>query len=116
MCRAEALNELSGPTQESIDLINQVKGRSHAPLLTLGTFTQSTLRDAILQERGWEFFYEGKRRADLIRMGKYDVVVNAYLGRIGQAPSIEMPRDQYFPYPLNQVQINPNLNNSTRRQ
>jgi hypothetical protein len=116
LCRAEALNELNGPTQESIDLINQVKARSHAPLLTLAGLTQASLRDALLQERGWEFFYEGKRRADLIRMGKYDVVVNAYLARIGQSASIQMPRDQYFPYPLNQVQINPNLNNSGRRQ
>ena len=24
-----------------------------------------------LKERGWEFWYEGKRREDLIRMGKY---------------------------------------------
>jgi hypothetical protein len=74
------------------------------------------LRDAILQERGWEFFYEGKRRADLMRMGKYDVVVNAYLSRTGQTPHVQMPRDQYFPYPLNQVQINSNLNNSGRQQ
>lgn len=116
LSRAEALNELNGPTQESIDLINQVKGRSHAPLLTLGAFSQATLRDAILQERGWEFFYEGKRRADLIRMGKYDVIVNAYLTRIGQTPHVQLPRDQYFPYPLNQVTVNPNLNNSGRQQ
>ena len=102
--------------QESIDLINQVKNRSHAPLITLAGQTQSTLRDALLQERGWEFFYEGKRRADLIRMGKYDVVVNAYLTRIGQSPSIVMPRDQFFPYPLNQVTINHNLSNAGRRQ
>ncbi len=116
LCRAEALNELNGPNQESIDLINQVKGRSHAPLLSLAGLTQSSLRDALLQERGWEFFYEGKRRADLIRMGKYDVVVNAYLSRIGQSPSIQMPRDQYFPYPLNQLNINHNLSNAGRRQ
>ena len=28
-------------------------------------------QDWILKERGWEFWYEGKRREDLIRMGKY---------------------------------------------
>ncbi|MGZ3766281.1 MAG: RagB/SusD family nutrient uptake outer membrane protein, partial [Mucilaginibacter sp.] len=114
LSRAEALNELSGPNAEVIDLINQVKARSHAPLLSLAGLTQSTLRDALLQERGWEFFYEGKRRADLIRMGKYDVVVNAYLTRTGQTPTVVMPKDQYFPYPQNQVSLNPNLNNSGR--
>ncbi|MFI5193116.1 MAG: RagB/SusD family nutrient uptake outer membrane protein [Chitinophagales bacterium] len=114
LSRAEALNELNGINQESIDLINQVKGRSHAKLLDIADYDQSTLRDAILLERGWEFFYEGKRRADLIRMGKYDVLVNAYLTRIGQPAVITMPKDQYFPYPLSQVTLNPNLSNADR--
>ena len=87
LSRAEALNEISGPTPEAINLINQVKGRSHAKLLVLADYNQTTLRDAILQERGWEFFYEGKRRADLIRMNKYDVLVNAYHLRVGEACS-----------------------------
>ncbi len=113
LSRAEALNELNGPTDESIGLINQVKGRSKATLLS-GTYTQQSLRDVILQERGWEFFYEGKRRADLIRFGKYDTIVNAYLTRIGQTPAISMPKNRYFPYPLNQTSINSNLDNSNR--
>jgi hypothetical protein len=115
LSRAEALNELSGPSTENIGLINQVKGRSHAKLLDMANYTQSTLRDAILQERGWEFFYEGKRREDLIRMNKYDVLVNAYLTRIGQPAVVTMPKDQYFPYPLSQVTLNPNLDNSGRQ-
>ena len=114
LSRAEALNELSGPTAESISLINQVKARSHAKLLTLAGQTQSGLRDAILQERGWELFYEGKRRADLIRMNKYDVIVNAYLNRIGQPSNIAMPKNKYFPYPQSQVNLNPNLSNADR--
>jgi hypothetical protein len=114
LSRAEALNEISGPTAENIGLINQVKARSHAPLLTLGSFTKDGLRDAILQERGWEFFYEGKRRADLIRMGKYDVIVNAYLKRIGQPANIVMPKNKYFTYPQGQVNLNPNLSNADR--
>ncbi|MEP7376945.1 MAG: RagB/SusD family nutrient uptake outer membrane protein [Chitinophagaceae bacterium] len=114
LSRAEALNELGGPAAECIDLINQVKGRSHAKLLSLADYNQSTLRDAILQERGWEFFYEGKRRADLIRMNKYDVIVNAYLNRIGQPSNIVMPKNKYFPYPQSQVDLNPNLNNADR--
>lgn len=114
LSRAEALNEINGPTEEAIDLINEVKNRSHAKLLSLADYNQSTLRDAILQERGWEFFYEGKRRADLIRMNKYDVIVNAYLNRIGEPANIVMPKNKYFPYPQNQVNLNPNLDNSDR--
>jgi len=114
LSRAEAINEISGPTQGAIDLINQVRARSHASLLVLANFNQSSLRDALLQERGWEFFYEGKRRADLIRMNKYDVVVNAYLNRIGQPSTIVMPKNKYFTYPLSQVNLNPNLSNTDR--
>lgn len=117
LCRAEALNEVNGPTAESIDLINQVKGRSHATLLgSASGFTKETLRNAILKERGWEFFFECKRRQDLIRMGKYAEVTNGYLTAIGQTPNIDNTQDKYFPYPQKQVDLNPNLNNAGRRQ
>jgi hypothetical protein len=114
LSRAEALNEKDGPSAECMQLINDVRGRSHAKPLVITDYDQSSLRDAILQERGWEFFYEGKRRADLIRMGKYDVIVNGYLNRIGQPSSIVMPKNKYFPYPQGQVNLNPNLDNSNR--
>jgi len=114
LSRAEAMNEKDGPSAECIQLINDVKGRSHAKLLNLADYNQSSLRDAILQERGWEFFYEGKRRADLIRMGKYDVIVNSYLNRIGQPSNIVMPKNTFFPYPQGQVNLDPNLDNSGR--
>ena len=114
LSRAEALNEISGPTPEAIGLINQVKGRSHAKLLVLSDHNQSSLRDAILQERGWELFYEGKRRADLIRMNKYDVLVNAYHLRVGEAAQIQMPKNKYYTYPLSQVNLNPKLSNADR--
>lgn len=72
LSKAEALNELNGPSNVAIDLINQVKSRAKAPVLILGNFpSKESLRDAILEERGWEFYFEGKRREDLIRHGKY---------------------------------------------
>ncbi|MEQ8684489.1 MAG: RagB/SusD family nutrient uptake outer membrane protein [Imperialibacter sp.] len=71
LSRAEALNELSGPSQDAIDLINEVRVRANATPLTLSGFDQESLRDAILQERAWEFYFEGKRREDLIRQGRF---------------------------------------------
>ncbi|TWF32847.1 putative outer membrane starch-binding protein [Chitinophaga polysaccharea] len=116
LCRAEALNELNGPTDEAIGLINRVKSRSHATGLgSAATFSKQSLRDAILQERGWEFFFECKRRQDLIRMGKYESVVNTYLTAVGKTASIALPRDKYFPYPQAQADLNKSLNNSDRR-
>jgi hypothetical protein len=116
LSRAEALNELGGPTGEAVTLVNQVKARSHAKQLVASALTQATFRDALLQERGWELYYEGKRRADLKRFGKYDAVVNAYLKRTGQTQTVQLPRDEFFPYPLSQTQINPNLSNAGRQQ
>ncbi|MFI2741651.1 RagB/SusD family nutrient uptake outer membrane protein [Zhouia sp. PK063] len=72
LSRAEALNQLNGPTQESVDLVNQVRNRSHAPAYTLAAVgNKSTFKDLILKERGFEFFTEGKRREDLIRNEEY---------------------------------------------
>jgi starch-binding outer membrane protein, SusD/RagB family len=76
LLRAESLNELNGPNQESIDLINQIRDRAFKNNLTkrvsLSQFTtQESLRDYILQERQFELLLEGERREDLIRQGKY---------------------------------------------
>ncbi|KIC96489.1 RagB/SusD family nutrient uptake outer membrane protein [Flavihumibacter solisilvae] len=115
LCRAEALNELNGPNAESIDLINQVKGRAQATLLGApATFSKESLRDAIVQERGWEFFFECKRRQDLIRTGKYQEITNKYLEAIDELPSIDINKHRYFPYPQTQVDLNPNLDNTGR--
>ncbi len=115
LSRAEALNELNGPTQESVDLINQIKGRSKATLLgAASTFTKETLRDAILKERGWEFFLECKRREDLIRMDKYETIQNAYLAATGKTTRVNIAKNKYFPYPQTQVDLNNNLVNTNR--
>lgn len=72
LTRAEALNELNGPTTECFTLINQVRSRAGIAALTLvDAGTKDAFRDAILRERGWEFVGEGKRREDMIRQGKF---------------------------------------------
>lgn len=72
LSRAEALNELMGPNQESIDLINQVRNRATLDNIEISEFnSKESLRDHILDERGWEFYSEGMRRYDMIRMGKF---------------------------------------------
>ncbi|WP_349314300.1 RagB/SusD family nutrient uptake outer membrane protein [Chitinophaga sp. MM2321] len=72
LSRAEALNELNGATIASIDLINEVRNRAGVADIKLAAYpSKEKLRDFILEERGREFFAEGKRREDLIRMGKF---------------------------------------------
>lgn len=79
LSRAEALNELNGPNQPSLDLINEVRRRAKLGNRQLSDFSaKDELRDYILKERGWEFYSEGQRRTDLIRMDKF---VSAALAR-----------------------------------
>ncbi len=103
LCRAEALNEVNGPTQEAVNLINQVRERAGVTLYTLSDVgSKDNFRDLILKERGWEFFSEGKRREDLIRHGKF----LEYAADRGLNTS---PEQVYFPYPLSEVDANPAL-------
>lgn len=72
LARAEALNELYGPSEEAISLINQVRRRAGVSELAVADFaTKEALRDHLVKERAWEFYEEGHRRTDLIRMGKH---------------------------------------------
>ncbi|MEO1009766.1 MAG: RagB/SusD family nutrient uptake outer membrane protein [Bacteroidota bacterium] len=103
LARAEALNELNGPNQESIDLINQVRQRAGVAPLQLADFASTEqLRDHILAERGWEFFSEGKRRQDLIRQGK--LISNA----VERGKNAQDFRTLY-PLPQREIDANPNL-------
>lgn len=103
LCRAEALNEINGPTQEAVDLVNLVRERANVDPYTLSIVSdKNTFRDLILEERGWEFFSEGKRREDLIRHGKF---IQKALERGLNASDYQ----RYFPYPQSEINANPLL-------
>lgn len=70
---AEAINENNGsPTAEAISLVNQIRNRSGITDLPAGDIAnQNAFNDAILRERGWELFFEGVRKMDLIRHDKW---------------------------------------------
>lgn len=94
LTKAEALNELNGPTQEALDLINEVRERAGIADLTLVEATsKEVLRDLILRERGWEFVAEGKRREDLLRHDKFISLAKAR----GVATAAE--KHKLFPIP-----------------
>jgi hypothetical protein len=102
--RAEALNELSGPNQESVDLLNEIRKRAEAPEYILSDFpSKEALRDALLNERGWEFVAEGMRRMDLIRHGK---LISKAIERGAAGAKDYMTR---YPIPLNEIKANTKL-------
>ena len=75
--KAEAIIRKNGgvATQEAVDLINTTKKRAYTAedWATAGVaYTPATLTlDELLAERGREFIFEGFRRDDLIRFGKF---------------------------------------------
>jgi hypothetical protein len=101
--RAEALNEIKGPNQESIDLINKIRSAAGLNPIHLADYsTKSELRDYILKARRWEFHTEGLSRQDLIRMGKF----------IQYAQDRGLPAKKYqvlFPIPQQELDKNKNL-------
>jgi hypothetical protein len=65
---AEASNEVSGPIQDAIDLVNKVRHRGNLPPLSAAkTGSYAAFFDAIEQERIVELIGEGQRPFDLRR-------------------------------------------------
>lgn len=78
------------------DLVNAVRARSGAS--ALGSVTL----DQVLDERGRELYWEGWRRQDLIRFGKF---LNPDELRTAASPESRL----LFPIPAQQLAANPNL-------
>jgi len=76
---AEALNK-TGDTSNAIKYLNFVHRRATLPALTAAQLsTQTLIEDAILQERQWELFDEGKRWFDLCRTDRVVQIMDPLL-------------------------------------
>ncbi|WP_158285065.1 RagB/SusD family nutrient uptake outer membrane protein [Arenibacter aquaticus] len=103
LSRAEALNELNGPNQVSVDLLNLVRDAAGVDTFVVDDFsTKEAFRDFILDERGREFHTEALRRQDLIRHGKFIESANE------RGKSAEDFRVR-FPIPQTEIERNPSL-------
>lgn len=103
LSRAEALNELNGPNQESVDLLNEVREAAGVGTFTVGDFPDAdALNQEILDERGREFHTEAIRRQDLIRHGKF---VEMAIQRGKPAKDFHVR----YPIPQTEIERNPNL-------
>jgi len=124
--KAEALmRKNSGmATTEAVDLINACKKRAFLPEYwdtqeaadKADRYTTATLTlDELLNERGREFVWEGKRRMDLIRFDKWEFTLNGWWDANagytdGSAGTINKDKSRrLFPIPGATMQNNPNL-------
>lgn len=90
---------------EAVDLVNASRERAFAAAdWSSAKYTTASLTmDELLAERGREFVFEGKRRQDLIRFGKFTS------GSWWDHKATNDPNLELFPVPQQQIAINPNL-------
>lgn len=68
-------------TQEAVDLLNRIRQRAGISLYELKDFTSvEDFLDKLLLNRGQELWFEGHRRSDLIRYGKFVEFARTYKG------------------------------------
>lgn len=112
---AEAENELNGPTPDAYDALNQVRKRARdangdgidqvdelASLPDISGVDKDGFQKAVWRERELELCFEGLRRWDLLRTGRYLNVMRA-------AGKPVEDKDILFPIPYNEILVNPAL-------
>ena len=121
MIQAEALFR-RGRTADALAIINDViRARAHAPALPLEKFNEEVLLD----EWSREFWFEGRRRMDLVRFNRFfgpesDQYRFHWEGRMGKAdmpPAVNSPffvsgtpeYMNWFPVPSEDKRANPNF-------
>lgn len=112
LMRAEALNEIGGPTAEAYSMINEIRARarkrdgvtpSDFPA-DLSGLTKEEFREAVLLERAVEFGFEGHRWFDLVRTGRLVETIKA------ANPNVPITEKHVlFPIPPDELILNPLL-------
>jgi hypothetical protein len=111
---AEAVARGGGGTRpQALSYINALRTRAYGNASGNITDAQMTA-DFILDERGRELLWEGHRRTDLIRYGKFTggSYLWAWKGGIEAGRATESFRDLY-PFPVNELVANPKLKQNT---
>jgi starch-binding outer membrane protein, SusD/RagB family len=95
LAKAEALVR-QGKAADALPLINQIRTRAGVEPLKAVTV------EDVFKERSYEMLWEGVRRQDQIRFGKF---LDAYTNKTSKSD----PKYVLFPIPTNQLASNPNL-------
>jgi starch-binding outer membrane protein, SusD/RagB family len=112
---AEAQNEANnGPDQGAYDALKSVRDRAGLTTPAIGTFNETSFREAVWRERWHELAYEGITWFDMVRLRKvYNEATNGFDEFVGH----KFPDNQatlqekhlLFPLPTAEMQNNPNL-------
>lgn len=110
---AEAVVRGGGGTRVlALDYVNQLRARAYGN--TSGNIADAQLTtDFILDERARELLWEGTRRTDLVRYGKFTTAgIWAWKGNVAAGKLTEAFRNLY-PLPASELIVNPNLKQNT---
>ncbi|WP_394351880.1 RagB/SusD family nutrient uptake outer membrane protein [Spirosoma agri] len=111
---AEAQNEVGGPTQAAYDAFKRIRDRATLTTPALGTYTQSTFREAVWRERWHELCYEQITWFDMVRLRKvYNETTNGFdnfVGHINKSSNQPL-QEKHLLFPLGRQEMlnNPNL-------
>ncbi|QEC52359.1 putative outer membrane starch-binding protein [Anseongella ginsenosidimutans] len=116
LMRAEALNEINGPTSEAYAMINAIRERTRnrdgdstsAFPADVSGLDKAAFRDTILRERAVELGFEGHRWFDLVRTGR---LVETIKSIDSDYPVSEKHR--LFPIPPDELILNEKLTQNT---
>ena len=106
LMKAEAENEVNnGPTTAAYSAINAVRARVLMPNVT-ANLSQAQFKNEVIHERRVELTFEGSRWFDLITLGIAAEKINA-VNELGR--KFVPNKQELFPIPLSEININPNL-------
>jgi hypothetical protein len=109
---AEAQNEIGGPTADAYNGLKLIRDRAGLVTPAIGTFNQTTFRDALLKERWHELSFEGITWFDMLRLRKvYDPVNNTFVDFEGASMNGTTLQSKHLllPLPAADFRNNPNL-------
>lgn len=106
---AEATLQSGGDLGTAVDYINALRERAYGDASGNISIGELTL-DFILDERARELYWEGHRRTDLVRHGKFSETSYTWpwKGGVPEGQSVSNIRD-IFPVPNSDIGANPNL-------
>jgi len=99
----------AGSASQALGYVNALRQRAYGD--NSGDITQAELTlDFLLDERGKELFFEGQRRTDLIRFGKFTGGSYIWTWKGGVQAGQSVPDHlALYPIPSNQIAVNPKL-------
>ncbi len=111
---AEAQNEVTGPNMDAYNAFKRIRDRAQLVTPSMGSYNQSSFRDAILRERWHELCYEQITWFDMVRLRKvYNGLTNGFDNFVGHInPSsnqVLKEKNLLFPIPRAELQNNTNL-------